>query len=71
MHTRTSGHVSEYYGPNFPCTESTSYPEKKERLELNLWISVKNKWVLFFGGHHVYGARVFEDLERYVFSSRF
>ena len=43
-----------YYGPNFSCTESTSYPEKKKRLELNLWISVKNIWG-FFGewGHPV------------------
>ena len=42
MYTWTSGgHVSEYYGPNFLCTGSTSYPEKKKRLELNLWISQK------------------------------
>ena len=47
FYTRTSGH-GEYYGPNFSCTESTSYPEKKKRQELNLWISVKNIWVLFF-----------------------
>ena len=30
LYTRTSGHVGEYYGPNFSCKESTSYPEKKE-----------------------------------------
>ena len=30
------GQVGEYYGPSFSCTESTSYPEKKKRLELNL-----------------------------------
>ena len=48
LYTRTSGLVGEYYGPNFSCTESTSYPEKMKRLELNLWISVKNMWVLFF-----------------------
>ena len=48
MYTRTSGHVDEYYGPDFSCTESTLYPEKKKRLELNLWISVKNIWILFF-----------------------
>ena len=56
LYTRTSGHVGEYYGPNFSYIESTSYPEKKKkRLELNLWISVKNIWVLFFlgGGHPV------------------
>ena len=47
LYTRTSGHVGEYYGPYFSCTESTSY-EKKKRLELNLWISVKIIWVLFF-----------------------
>ena len=42
LYTRTSGQVGEYYDPNFSCTESTSYPEKKKRQELNLWISVKN-----------------------------
>ena len=47
------GYVGEYYGPNFSCTESTSYPEKKKRLELNLWISVKNIWVWVGGGHPV------------------
>ena len=30
LYTRTSGHVGEYYGPNFSCTDSTSYPEKKK-----------------------------------------
>ena len=48
LYTRTSVCVGEYSAPNFSCTESTSYPEKKKRLELNLWISVKNIWVLFF-----------------------
>ena len=45
--SQTLGHVGEYYGPNFSCTESTSYPEKKKILELDLLISVKNIWVLF------------------------
>ena len=36
LYTQTSGHVGEYYGTNFSCTESTSYPKKKKRLELNL-----------------------------------
>ena len=57
------GHVGEYYDPNFSCTESTSYPEKKKRLESNLWISVKNIWVLFFffqvGGHPVWTNLLF------------
>ena len=42
------GHVGEDYGFNLPCTESTSYPEKTKELEINLWISDKNIWVLFF-----------------------
>ena len=29
--------------------------KKKKSLELNLWISVKNIWVLIFLGHPVYG----------------
>ena len=47
------GHVGENYGSNLSCTESTSYPEKTKELELNLWISDKNIWVLFFLGHPV------------------
>ena len=40
LYTRTSGYVGEYYGPNFSCKESTSYPAEKKRLELNLWSSI-------------------------------
>ena len=34
LYTRTSRHVGEYYGPNFSYTESTSYPEKKEKARI-------------------------------------
>ena len=30
LYTRTSGHVGEYYGPNFSCTESISYSERRK-----------------------------------------
>ena len=34
MYSQTSGHVGEYYGTNFLCTESTSYHEKKEKARI-------------------------------------
>ena len=49
MYTQTRGHVGEYYGPNFSCAESASYPEKKKRQELNLRISEKIYGFCFLG----------------------
>ena len=54
MYTQTSGHVGEYYGPNFSCTESTSYPEKKEKARINFMnFSQKYMGPVFLGGHPV------------------
>ena len=58
MYIRTSGHVGEYYGPNFSCTESTSYPEKKEKAR-NKFMNFNQKYMgsvffFFFFGHSVY-----------------
>ena len=51
LYTRTSGHVGEYYGPNFSCTEYTSYPEKKEKARIKFMnFSQKYMGPVFFGG---------------------
>ena len=46
----TSGHVGEYCGPNFSCTEFTSYPEKKEKARIKLMNFSQNYmgFVFFF-----------------------
>ena len=52
LYTQTSGYIGEYYGPNFPCTESTSYPEKKEKARIK-FMNFTQKYmysVLFFFG---------------------
>ena len=52
MYSRTFGHVGEYYGPNFSCTESTSYPEKKKKLE---FMNFSQKYMgSVFSGHPVH-----------------
>ena len=57
LYTETSEHVSEYYGLNFSCTESTSYPEKKEKARIKFMNfsqtymdSVFFFFFFFFGG---------------------
>ena len=45
--------MAEYYGPNFLRTESTLYPEKKEKARIR-FMNFSQKYmgsVFFWGGH--------------------
>ena len=63
MCTRTSGHVGEYYGLNFLCTESTSYIKKKEKATIKFMNFSQKYMGSGFGGVSQYnygdGAKIF------------
>ena len=46
-----------YYGPNFSCTESTSYPEKKEKAGIKFMNFSQKYMGSVFLGHPVHHKR--------------
>ena len=57
MYTQTTGHVGEYYGHNFSCTESTSYPEKKKEKAKIRFMNFSQKYM----GSVVFGVTPYKN----------